>query len=442
MSMLITNITLNGEDAALYIEKNRISSIYRGDQLPPKVNADQLIDGGGAFIVPGLKNGHTHAAMTLLRGFADDMKLQPWLEQKIWPIEAKLTAEDIYWGTRLAALEMIKSGTTFFTDMYFHYTESRQAIHDTGIKAATGPALLDFFDEETGKNRRREMQELLEKFGNKDPENDPILFTPAPHSIYTVSSKTLRWIGDFTRDNQLPLHIHVSETKKEVDDCIAQNGMRPIEYLDSLGVLSPRTLAAHNIWLDEKELDILAKRGVTVVHNPVSNMKLSSGSCFPFKELRDRNIRMMIGTDGCSSNNNLDLFEEMKIAALLQKHHFGDPELMSAEEIFAIGCGASTGSGAEQEKRAEIGGPNGIFPNISSKIEEGAHADLLLINPDHVQMTPTYNLISNLVYSAGAGAVDTVVCNGEVLMRGGKVDTEEETIRHARRCAKSIAERF
>ena len=431
MSMLITNISLDGEEAAIYIEAGHIHTIYRKDQLPPQADTDELIDGGGAYVVPALKNGHTHAAMTLLRGFADDMKLQPWLEQKIWPTEAKLTAEDIYWGTRLAALEMIKSGTVFFTDMYFHYPESRQAIQDAGIKAASGPALLDFFDEQAGRERRREMQELLGQYGNNDPEQDQILFTPAPHSIYTVSSKTLRWLGDFTRDNNLPLHIHVSETKKEVDDCLQQHNMRPVEYLDSLGLLSPRTIAAHSVWLEEKELDVLAKRGVTVVHNPVSNMKLSSGSCFPFKELRDRNIPMMMGTDGCSSNNNLDLFEEMKIAALLQKHHFGDPELLNAEEVFAMGTGAAAGIGREQ----------GIFPNISSEVKEGAHADLLLINPDHVQMVPNYNLISNLVYSAGAAAVDTVVCRGKVLMRGGKVADEEETVRHARRCAQALVER-
>ncbi len=432
MSMLITNISLDGEEAAIYIEAGHIRTIYRKEQLPPQVDTDELIDGGGAYVVPALKNGHTHAAMTLLRGFADDMKLQPWLEQKIWPTEAKLTAEDIYWGTRLAALEMIKSGTVFFTDMYFHYPESRQAIQDAGIKAASGPALLDFFDDQAGRERRREMQELFSQYGNQNPEHEQILFTPAPHSIYTVSSKTLRWLGDFSRDNNLPLHIHVSETKKEVDDCLQQHSMRPVEYLDSLGLLSPRTIAAHAVWLEEKELDVLAKRGVTVVHNPVSNMKLSSGSCFPFKDLRDRNIPMLMGTDGCSSNNNLDLFEEMKIAALLQKHHFGDPELLNAEEVFAIGTGAAAG----------IGGGNGVFPNISSEVKEGAHADLLLIDPEHVQMVPNYNLISNLVYSAGAAAVDTVVCRGKVLMRSGKVDGEEETVRHAGRCAQALLERL
>lgn len=431
MSMLITNVSHNGEQAAIYIETGCIKTIYQGDQLPPQQDADELIDGGGAYVVPALKNGHTHAAMTLLRGFADDMKLQPWLEEKIWPAEAKLTAEDIYWGTRLAALEMIKSGTVFFTDMYFHFPESRQAIIDSGIKAASGPALLDFFDEQAGRERRQEMRELLEKYGNSDPKTAQVLFTPAPHSIYTVSSKTLRWLGDFCRENKLPLHIHVSETRKEVDECQQQHGMRPVEYLDSLGLLSSRTVAAHTVWLNEKELDLLAKRGVTVVHNPISNMKLSSGSCFPFREMRDRGIQMMMGTDGCSSNNNLDLFEEMKIAALLQKHHFGDPELLSAEEVFAMGTGAAAGIGTEK----------GVFPHISADIRAGAHADLLLIDPDHAKMVPNYNLISNLIYSAGSSAIDTVLCSGKVLMRGGKVSGEEEIVRHAQRCAQGLLER-
>jgi len=168
-----------------------------------------------------------------------------------------------------------------------------------------------------------------------------------------------------------------------------------------------------------------------VVHNPVSNMKMASGSCFPFQEMKDRGIPIMLGTDGCSSNNNLDMFEEMKIAALLQKHHFGDPELMSAEEIFSIGTGAGAG----------IGSPEGVFANISAEITPGAHADLLLIDPDYASMVPTYNLTSNLVYSAGAAAVETVVCNGKLLMRGGKVEGEDEIIRHARRCAQALAER-
>ena len=431
MSVLISNIQLNGEKAAIRLEKGRIHSIYTQEKLPPGVDATQLIDGGEAHVVPGLKNGHTHAAMTLLRGFADDMKLQPWLEQKIWPTEAQLTAEDIYWGTRLAALEMIKSGTVFFNDMYFHHPEVRRAIQDSGIKAAGGPAVIDFFDEETGKQRQRDIEKEFAEFSGGDPHNEQILFTPAPHSIYAVSTKTLLWLGDFSRDHQLPLHIHLSETQKEVDDCIARHDMRPVEYLDSLGLLSSRTVAAHSIWLDKKELDLLAKRGVTVVHNPVSNMKMASGSCFPFQEMKDRGIPIMLGTDGCSSNNNLDMFEEMKIAALLQKHHFGDPELMSAEEIFSIGTGAGAG----------IGSPEGVFANISAEITPGAHADLLLVDPDYASMVPTYNLTSNLVYSAGAAAVDTVVCNGKLLMRGGKVEGEDEIIRHARRCAQALSER-
>src|SRR6056297_1316022 len=175
MGMLITNVKIDGETAAINIEKGRIHRIYRGDQLPPEVEADELIDGGEAHVVPGLKNGHTHAAMTLLRGFADDMKLQPWLEQKIWPTEAQLTAEDIYWGTRLAALEMIKSGTIFFNDMYFHHPEVRRAIQDSGIKAAGGPAVIDFFDEETGKQRQQDIEKYFAEVSGGDPHNEQIL---------------------------------------------------------------------------------------------------------------------------------------------------------------------------------------------------------------------------------------------------------------------------
>jgi 5-methylthioadenosine/S-adenosylhomocysteine deaminase len=389
-----------------------------GEQAP-----ERTIDAAGYYAVPSLKNGHTHAAMTLVRGFADDMKLGPWLEEKIWPLEAQLEPEDIYWGTRLAALEMIKSGTTFCNDMYLDVDASRRAYRDAGIKAAVGAALFDFEDEQTAARIRKETEALYRRYGGGDGR---LLFVPAPHSLYTVGEKTLRWLAEFGAEHELPIHIHLSETRDEVENCMAAHeGLRPAEYLDRVGLLSPRLVAAHSIWLSRGEIELLAERGVTVVHNPVSNMKLASGSCFPFREMRDAGVPMMLGTDGCSSNNNLDMFEEMKCASLLQKHHHGDTERMSAGEILRIAAGGGTG----------------VFPNIAGRIEEGAPADLLLIGAQQPAMTPAFNPASNLVYSVNGSAVDSVICGGEILMRGRKVPGEEEVLEKARERARLLAER-
>jgi 5-methylthioadenosine/S-adenosylhomocysteine deaminase len=429
MGLDIRNAELEGRRVDVRIEGGRISSIEAagtstGPEDPHTIGAE------GNYLVPALKNGHGHAAMTLLRGFADDMKLQPWLEEKIWPAEAALTPEDIYWGTRLAALEMIHSGTVFYNDMYFFFPQAYRAYQDAGIKAAVGPALFDFFDEAKGKEVIEENRRLFEEYGGK---NERIIFSPAPHSIYTVSERTLRWAAEFSRENGLPLHIHLCETEKEVEDCLAAHGKRPAEYLADIGFLGPNVAAAHAVWLSDREIELLAESGSTVVHNPASNMKLASGSCFPYRRLKEAGVPMMLGTDGCSSNNNLDMFEEMKIAALLQKHHFGDPEVLPAEEIFAVAAGAWTAASGAVPK---------VFPYLSGKVEEGAHADLLLIDRNHPSMVPAHNLTSNLVYAGGGGAVDTVICNGEVLLQKGKIDGEEEVIEEARGRAEELRRRI
>jgi len=420
MRLVIHNAKLDGEPVTVSVNQGVIDAIKKANKSSGTEAAKaKVIDAGGKHLVPSLKNGHTHAAMTLLRGFADDMKLQPWLEEKIWPIEASLSPEQLYWGTRLAILEMIKSGTTFSNDMYFHFPDAWRAYQDGGIKAAVGPAVFDFFDKKEGKKARRQLEAYFEEYGVGDRR---VRFSPAPHAIYTVSEETLRWVADFSRKNDLPLHIHLSETEKEVRDCIAAHGVPPAEYLESIGFLGPNVIAAHALWLGDREVEILAVRGVTVVHNPVSNMKLASGSCFPFARLKEREVPMMLGTDGCSSNNNLDMLEEMKIASILQKQHFGDPELMTAEEIFTVGTGARSS----------------VYPHISGKIEVGAPADLLLVTEEVPSMVPTHRLISNLVYSAGTEAVDTVICDGEVLMEGRRVPGEEEVLAEARRHAAQL----
>ena len=414
MSLLIKNAVLHNLKRDVLIIDGYISKIEEDIDD----HTDYTLDASGKFLIPSFKNGHAHSGMTILRGYADDMKLQPWLEEKIWPAEAKLTPEAIYWGTRLAALEMIKSGTTFCNDMYFNFESSQKAYIDSGIKSASGPALFDFFDPAKAELMKNNCKNDIE---NKDISQNNSL-TLAAHSIYTLSKDSLKWIAEFAGSNNIPVHIHLSETEKEVTDCISKYGIRPAELLKETGLLDINLIAAHTIWLDDNEINLLAENNVTVVHNPVSNMKISTGGVFPYKKLKDKNIKIMLGTDSCASNNNLDMFEDMKIAALLQKFHTNNPEIMKSEEIFDI----ATGNEAL------------TFSQLSSRIEVGAHADCLLLDQNAPELIPSHNIISNLVYSANGSCVDTVICNGEILMENRRVKDEEEIIDHIRSIAKKI----
>jgi len=414
MNLVIKNAVINDLKRDVLISDGRFSRIEQNidDQT------DRIIDAAGKFLVPSLKNGHTHAAMSPLRGYGDDMKLGPWLEEKIWPAEAKLTPVDIYWGTRFAALEMIKTGTTFCNDMYYSLGMSQKAFIDSEIKSASGPACFDFFDTERAEKMKSECISTLENFTVTG--NNSICI--AIHSIYTVSRESLQWIAELAVSRNLPVQIHLAETEKEVKDCIIKYGIRPTELLKQTGLLDINLIAAHAIWLDEKDLDLLAQYNVAVVHNPVSNMKLATGGVFPYGKIKERGINIMLGTDSCASNNNLDMFEEIKIAALLQKFHQYDPEIMKAEDIYNIATG----------KEASL------FPQLSSEIKVGAHADCLLLDQNTPELVPSHNLISNLVYSANGSCVDTVICDGEILMENRKVKDEDEIIDRVRSISEEI----
>jgi 5-methylthioadenosine/S-adenosylhomocysteine deaminase len=417
MSILIKNVLLGGRARNIFIEGHEIEAISEGSK---EQVAEFVIDGSDKAAIPGLFNAHTHAAMTLLRGYADDMPLQKWLETKIWPVEVKLTEDDVYWGTKLACLEMIKSGTTFFNDMYWHWRGSAKAVAESGIRGALSAVFIDGFDEEKA-NEQIIRNETLYEESKKLPAR--IIFALGPHAIYTVSENSLCWVRDFAEKHDLLVHIHLSETKGEVEDCIKRHGMRPVEYLKGLDFLCARTIACHCTHLSRNEMELLKKHNVKIVHNPTSNMKLAAGRK-PYDELKRLGLydNIALGTDGCASNNNLDMFEEMKIASLLQKVYSGDPTSMPAEEAF----GLATGNAAR------------MFRLNAGEIAEGKLADVVLLDLKTVNLVPNHNLISNIVYSANGSCVDTVICDGKILMEGRKVKGEEEIKAKAQEVAYAI----
>jgi len=415
MRILIKKALLNNRETDILIEGNKISQIGKNINT----EAEFKIDARNKAVIPSFVNAHTHAAMTLMRGYADDMKVLDWLQTKIWPLEEKFTERDVYWGAKLACLEMIKSGTTFFNDMYWHYHGTAKAVNEMGIRAAVSAVLIDLFD----KAKAEEQINLNKKlFAETKKYSERVVFALGPHAIYTVSKESLQWTKEFSDKNNLLIHIHLSESKSEVDDCIAKHKMRPVEYLEKIGFLGPRVVACHSIWLSDREIKILKKHNVKIVHNPASNMKLSSG-VFPYEKMKS--LTVALGTDGCASNNNLDMLEEMKFAALLQKSHTHNPTLMPASEAFRM----ATINGAK------------VFNLNNGEIKEGKLADLLLVNLNDIHLNPRHNLISNLVYSANSSCVDTTICNGKILMQNRKVKDEEEILEKANEVAFNLTKK-
>ncbi|UCH63511.1 MAG: amidohydrolase [Fidelibacterota bacterium] len=411
MSILIRKVQLNGEVRDILVEGSLIKEINADLQMAAEI----IIDGSGKAALPSFFNGHTHAAMVLLRGYADDLSLSEWLNNKIWPTEARLTEEDVYWGTRLACLEMIKSGTTFFNDMYWHFHGVARAVEDSGIRAAPSAVFIDLYDkskaaEQIALNRR--LFEESKRYSNR------VLFALGPHAIYTVSKESLQWARDFAAENDVFIHLHLSETEKEVEDCIRQHGKRPVEYLHDIGFLGPQVIAAHAIWLEDREIELLEEHDVKLVYNPTSNMKLASG-VFPYTKITDREIAAVLGTDGCASNNNLDMLEEMKFAALLQKMNSNNPTVLSAHDVFQLATAA----------------PARVFNINSGSIEEGKVADLILVDLSDINLVPNHQLIPNIVYSGNGGCVDTTICDGKILMQNKRVEGEEEVLERAREVA-------
>ncbi len=410
-ALAVTGAVQDGAPVGLRAEGGRIVEL--GPEVRPQ-SGDRILEGAGTAIVPGLVNAHTHAAMTLFRGFADDLPLMDWLENHIWPAEARLEADDVYWGTRLACLEMIRTGTVAFWDMYWHPAATARAVSDAGLRATIGAPLIDGADGANHAELAAAAEAGLSELEGSGPRIRPAL---APHAIYTVSDRSLEWIGEQSRARELPIQIHLSETEHEVDACLQQHGLRPAAYLDRLGVLGPRTLLAHAVWLDDDERALIASSGATVVSNPSANMKLAVGGIFDLPAARAAGIPIALGTDGAGSNNSLDLLAETKQLALAQKHRAADAAAVCAEEALAIAAGLRAPALA-------AAGPPVV----------GADADFLLVNLESPELG-LGSLAAGLAYAASGAVVRASVVDGVVLMEEGRLEGADEVLSHARESA-------
>jgi 5-methylthioadenosine/S-adenosylhomocysteine deaminase len=407
LSLAVAGAQLDGHPVGLRAEDGVIA------ELGPEVASrpgDELIDATGMLLCPPMVNAHTHAAMTLFRGFGDDMPLTEWLQKKIWPAEAKLEPQDVYWGTRLACLEMTRSGTTRFFDMYWFGPEVARAVSDSGVRAAVSSVLIDQLDPARGEAMRPQVLDWLDRIGEAGERVVPSL---GAHAIYTVSPESLAWFAELSVEREIPLQIHLSETEQEVNDCLEAHGRRPAAYLDELGFLGPRTLLAHGVWLDDAELELIAERGATVVTNPAANMKLAVGGVFPYPKAARAGVSIGLGTDGVSSNSNLDMFEEVKLFALGQKQASGDSAMLPADDALAIARG---------QRSQALGG---------TPLEPGQPADFLLLRGSDPELSAG-ELEADLVYAAAGSVVDTTVVAGRVLMRDRVVPAADELVGEVR----------
>ncbi|RAP52863.1 MAG: N-ethylammeline chlorohydrolase [Methanosphaera sp. rholeuAM270] len=370
-------------------------------------DADKVIDASNKITIPGLINTHSHAAMTLLRGVGDDQNLQTWLNEYIWPKEANLNDELVYLGSKLAMAEMIKTGTTTFNDMYFFMEETAKAVDESGIRAVLGYGMIDLSDDEKRKSELKKSRNLIKKCHNTC--DNRVKVAVSPHAPYTCSEELLIESNKLAQKNDLKLHIHVSETKQEVEDISKEKGSTPFKYLDDIDFLNSDTIAAHGVWTTDEEMKILKEKGVTVAHNPSSNTKLASGIAPVHKYLKN-DINVSIGTDGVSSNNNLDMFSEMKLTALLQKVKLLDPTVLPTRDTFNM---------------ATVNGAKALGLN-AGVIEEGKLADIVIVDTLVPHMTPLRNALSNIIYSSLGTDVETVICNGEILLENKKLLTINE----------------
>ncbi len=359
--------------------------------------------------------------MALFRGWGDDLPLDTWLRERIWPAEARMTPDDVHAGTRLAIVEMIRSGTTHFNDMYWHAPAIARAAAELGVRAHIGAAFVDLGNDAVARRWWNAVEGWLEQ---RDAWGPRIRATVAPHAIYTVSTENLDRLGRLADRHDLLVHIHLSETEREVADCVGAHGMRPTELLERHGLVTSRLVAAHGVHLNEAEFALLGDAGATIATNPAANLKLAVGGIFDLAAAEAFGVRVILGTDGVASNNNLDLFEELKLVSLLQKHRTGDATTLPASRALDLVTTA----------------PTSVFGLGSGRIEKGAPADFLLLDLSGPATAPGHDLASDLVYAANGSVVHTTVCAGRVLMHDRRIEVadEEEILDSARSAARRL----
>ncbi len=398
------------ENGALAIKDGRILAIGTSTEVKAKYAGRENIDANGKLIIPGLINGHTHIPMTLFRGLADDLDLNEWLTKFIFPAEAKnVTEAFVRAGTRLGLAEMIRGGTTTYCDMYYFEDAIADETSRAGVRAVLGETVIDFPVADNKTNT--EAMAYTERFVKKWQGNSLITPAIAPHAPYTVSEEHLKAARAFSDRTKAPIVTHVAETQKEVDDTTKLHGARPVEYLDRIGFLNDRVIAAHVVFANAAEIAILKSKGVGVVHNPQSNMKLASGVS-PVPAMMSAGVSLGLGTDGAASNNDLNMWEEMDTAAKLHKLTSGDPKVLSAQQAFEL---------------ATISGARALhLENEIGSLEVGKRADVVIVDTDDLNQTPLYSVYSSLVYTTKADDVRTVVIEGRVVMRDRKLLTLNE----------------
>ncbi len=413
--ILLKDVFLSGEQKDILIKGNLISKILdridvhnlQDDNDVDNDTEIEIIDCSNKAILPSFCNTHTHASMMFLRGIGEDKDLFAWLQEEIWPREVKITPEMIYHLTRFAMLEMIKSGTTMFSDMYFFPEETIRAIKEMGIRGAITYCGMDLFD----KKKTEEQKELCEKFLSTKSPSARIIKGLSCHAIYTTSEDMFLFAKGLTRREDTYLHIHSSETLKEVNDCLEEHGCRPVELMNDWGVLDDKTILAHCVHLDDDEIDVLHSKQTTVAHCPSSNFKLNSGR-METQKLIDAGLRITLGTDGVSSNNSLSMISEMKTMAFSGRSIANKADAVRIDDIYKI----ATKNGFD------------FFGVNAGEIKEGKLADFILVNLNNIFLLPNNNLKSNIIYSADSSCITDVFCDGKAVMRDGKIRNEDEII--------------
>ena len=412
--ILLKDIVTEGLVSDILIDGNHIAGIFPAGNHAGVSDCDvHVVDCTGKTACPGFVNMHTHAGMSMMRGIGEDIAFHEWLG-RIWQVESKIDPEWVYHATKVACVEMIKTGTTTFNDHYWYMPMAHKAAMEMGLRPVLAYVICDRNDPQESE---RQKKQCLEMYEESLTWNDHSVFAVAIHAIYSVREEMIVWGTRFARERGLKIHIHLSETRKEVEDCKEQHGgMSPVEYLDSLGVLGPDVIAAHTLWLSEDDIRILGERGVTCVHNVNSNLKLASGYKFMYNELRDAGANICLGTDGCASSNNLDMLETMKTSAMIQKAWRDDPSAMPLDQIMDM---------------ATVNAGRSLGLNIG-RIETGALADILIVDTDNLNFLSPGSFEANLVYSAHSDCIDSVICNGQFVMKDRVVPGEKDILAEAR----------